>query len=439
MATAAVGNPAFQKLFCGFSKELNWRLTEFTHDPSKLHCCSLCGVISKQALSLPCSHIVCNTCFTCIARDHVCPVDKKPFQRSEAGAVTLSELQLLTSEVRCWNSRNGCNFVGPLHDALAHFHTACEFHTVKCSKCNNDVVRQGMLEHYMHNCTVLRPPPPGRNSWEYGTPYGTLKDIQRATEDIQRLINQLAENQSSLQDCFNNFIETSQEGLRSVNTSIGSQVSRIEEVCQKQEHFNRTSVMAITNIEASMNGLPSMLHHQSRLRNVAPQAFHLSGDKVCWPVENIVQLLDNENLPKIIGEPFLIGGYRARLTVKFDRSKPDTEICAYFSLRPGPNDDNLDWPFIIPLKMSLVHPNNKLKEKRRMVDPVASQYPEIFVRPTEDVDHGEGGCLVKRSEMEEYILEGALVLCVELIRDRDQYSSQFMERLIEAVAGIIQS
>ncbi|XP_064480461.1 uncharacterized protein LOC135393979 [Ornithodoros turicata] len=449
MATAATENVTFVKTLSGFTKEVNWRPTEFTTPIPRIRCCNLCSVVPREARVLRCSHVFCKACYDRIANsDFVCPLDDKHFSESQANVIEFSQLQLLTREVRCWNRGNGCMFVGHLSDALAHFHEACDFHMVTCAKCNSSVVQREILEHYKRRCAEENPrrarvsqqrnqsgESPGHTTPASG--HSTLDNVLQIARNIEGMINQLADNQASLQDSLNNFTVSTRDGLREVSCSILNQTSQIGQVSEKQDEFNSMSKNTMTNIEVSLKGLPGMLHHQNRLKNVAPQTFHLSSDKVCWPIEDIMRHIQNESLQKIMGEPFMLGGYRVRLTLKFDRSESDMEICLYFSLRPGPNDADQDWPFIIPLKMSLVPPNEKIKEKKRLIDPVSSRYPEIFRRPTEDVDHGEGGCIVKRSEMEPYVIEGTLLVCIELIRDRDVHNALFMEAVVEAVAGLL--
>ncbi|XP_075526492.1 uncharacterized protein LOC142558221 [Dermacentor variabilis] len=70
---------------------VNWRPTRFAVGGLHPYACSLCGVIPKHTLLLPCEHALCETCKSGSLEDDggVCPLDQEPFVEDECGRIPL--------------------------------------------------------------------------------------------------------------------------------------------------------------------------------------------------------------------------------------------------------------------------------------------------------------------------------------------------------------
>ncbi|KAL1445927.1 hypothetical protein MTO96_028975 [Rhipicephalus appendiculatus] len=110
--------------------------------------CVLCGAVHAKVWPLPCLHIVCDSCRSCLimnltesalgdgeALDEtvlyrpcaVCPVDCLPFQLAnlyiEPGDLSFVEGEL----VLCLHAELGCQFVGQLRHLEHHHNNDCAF------------------------------------------------------------------------------------------------------------------------------------------------------------------------------------------------------------------------------------------------------------------------------------------------------------------------
>lgn len=72
----------FEYVISGFSDLLNWRSVRFEESLPAVRLCSVCGVLPKLVILLPCGHTLCGFCSQgSIANDRICPLDRKGFRR----------------------------------------------------------------------------------------------------------------------------------------------------------------------------------------------------------------------------------------------------------------------------------------------------------------------------------------------------------------------
>lgn len=139
---------------------VNWRPTRFVDGVPYYHSCGLCNVIPRKTVLLPCSHVLCQSCYRgSITEDDggdgrggVCPLDEDPFEVHQCARIRLTATKLNSFRAYCWNQENGCEYVGTLQEVLAHCEEQCTFHTVACPRCRENVLHAELPAHYVAGC-----------------------------------------------------------------------------------------------------------------------------------------------------------------------------------------------------------------------------------------------------------------------------------------------
>ncbi|KAG0422017.1 hypothetical protein HPB47_002136 [Ixodes persulcatus] len=148
----------------GFSDALDWRPC-FSQEPIiDQSACTMCGVVSRKAVRLSCTHMLCSECHEkCVKRNSTCPLG-----------------------VACWNATSGCDFIGPTSSLLDHYRQ-CAFHVVSCLRCKSSVLRSVIAGHYKDGCSVSpTTPAPDKDpvNLTYGQIEQTSKELREATLQI---------------------------------------------------------------------------------------------------------------------------------------------------------------------------------------------------------------------------------------------------------------
>ncbi|XP_065305733.1 uncharacterized protein [Dermacentor albipictus] len=140
---------------CGFASGLNWRPVKFMQRLETTRVCRLCGVVPQSIAVLPCAHLMCGSCLDGCASEggHACPLDKISFvAESDVSWITFHQKHMEKLQVSCWNTHNGCDFVGPAGELLDHFEKRCSFHATRCPRCRDAVLRKDLPRHYEAGC-----------------------------------------------------------------------------------------------------------------------------------------------------------------------------------------------------------------------------------------------------------------------------------------------
>ncbi|XP_077492938.1 uncharacterized protein LOC144104028 [Amblyomma americanum] len=134
---------------------LSWRPTRFVVDTLHPYVCSLCGLIPKTTVLLPCAHALCEHCKTGSIQDGaggVCPLDEESFDEKECSRNSLAARRINRLKAYCWNQEQGCPFVDTLPSVLRHYEEECSFHAVECPRCGNSVPLSDLVTHYRAGC-----------------------------------------------------------------------------------------------------------------------------------------------------------------------------------------------------------------------------------------------------------------------------------------------
>ncbi|XP_075525307.1 uncharacterized protein LOC142557391 [Dermacentor variabilis] len=169
---------------------VNWRPMRFVDEVPKSRVCSLCRMIPRRTVLLPCSHAMCPSCHATTLEGGVgrCPLDQVQFEDEECVAHVFPTPKANTLKVYCWNEDRGCEFVGTVEDLLRHYENECTFHTIECLRCGGGVLHKDLPTHYATGCTGGFPSAAARLPGSESTVL-THRDLSRALEDLKLLLS----------------------------------------------------------------------------------------------------------------------------------------------------------------------------------------------------------------------------------------------------------
>nr|XP_037273753.1 TNF receptor-associated factor 3-like [Rhipicephalus microplus]XP_037290659.1 TNF receptor-associated factor 3-like [Rhipicephalus microplus] len=144
--------------FCDHAVEgVNWRPTRFADEVPSSRVCALCRTIPRSTVQLPCSHVMCRSCYAAISQGcgGRCPLDQEQFREAQCVNYDFLTENGNALKVYCWNETRGCEYEGAVEDMLRHFENKCIFHAVECSRCGEAVCHKELATHYMAGCRSL--------------------------------------------------------------------------------------------------------------------------------------------------------------------------------------------------------------------------------------------------------------------------------------------
>lgn len=139
----------------GFLRGVDWRPTQLRDPLARSLVCSLCGVVPRRTASLPCSHVLCESCLEGSmegAVDGRCLLDERHFLPAQIVWNAIRPEDVITAKVRCWNAASGCDYAGPVRGLLDHFEKDCAFHVAMCPRCHVMQTRTQLPAHYRAGC-----------------------------------------------------------------------------------------------------------------------------------------------------------------------------------------------------------------------------------------------------------------------------------------------
>lgn len=121
--------------FCDHAVEgVNWRPTRFADEVPSSRVCALCRTIPRSTVQLPCSHVMCRSCYAAISQGcgGRCPLDQEQFREAQCVNYDFLTENGNALKVYCCNETRGCEYEGAVEDMLRHFENKCIFHAVEC-------------------------------------------------------------------------------------------------------------------------------------------------------------------------------------------------------------------------------------------------------------------------------------------------------------------
>ncbi|XP_029832069.2 uncharacterized protein LOC8052203 [Ixodes scapularis] len=358
----------------GFQTGLNWRSLAFEKPPPAIRVCSLCGVVPRTTLVLPCSHAFCEPCFAATeGKGRVCPLDGHAYDQDTVGRLQLPPDQVLRLRAACWNP--GCCFVGPVSGLLEHFEEHCAFHRVSCNRCHQDVLRHDLVQHYAEGCSSATSVQ-GGGSREAGL---LCSDILKASAEFRRSFTELRDGYYELQASLNT-LSGEMKHSRSETNAAAASVSRLlqAELAALKAQLEALQcrgtgdvpVPAPTPTPEPVPREPRQLSDalyiigSSEEANASLESGGIRSDdpqrarRALWSVSNMASLCAQASRcgqTLSCSDVFSLDGYMARLEIHLRCVDCVLFVRPCFRLCRGANDAVLEWPFKKTLSVKLAH------------------------------------------------------------------------------------
>uniref|UniRef100_V5HYD8 Putative tnf receptor-associated factor 6-b n=1 Tax=Ixodes ricinus TaxID=34613 RepID=V5HYD8_IXORI len=444
----------------GFFDSLDWRPLYFQESSVAHIVCSLCGLVSRNVLRLPCEHTLCSECHEeSQRRGSTCPLDKESFAKENIVHLDISEGYILKRTVACGNAPNGCDFIGQASRLVDHY-KQCSFHVVPCPRCQSSVLRTELVGHCKDGCSSASTTPvpiPYYINVNYDnleiTSSERKREMLKISEDLSRLqtsLNQWLEEVRTLEKNTNKELkdamlkisddlsglhtsveecqedvegcrEDAREAARNSKEQLEAQLSRLSEqlVRIETQSFAAVNKELKVAIEDTMKThMPQGLRAQYEelmnvtksvsdyvLGNCANKEFH-------WYFKGWEDLKKSalETGLKSTDSPFLyLCGYNVCHNIKLKKKEGQTIVGMFMSIHQGVNDSKLEWPFSKTYKLGVIHPKDKAKRKIGKIDASKHSDEEYFQMPKQGGNRGYGATLTANElESEGFVNDDAL-------------------------------
>ncbi|KAL1438834.1 hypothetical protein MTO96_047757 [Rhipicephalus appendiculatus] len=262
---------------------VNWRPTRFAVDGLHPYACSLCGVIPKHTLLLPCEHALCETCKSGSVEDDggVCPLDQEPFVEDECGRIPLPLRKLGSLKPK------GCPFVDTLPALLRHFEEECSFHAVECPRCGEVALHANLVAHYKAGCLGRAPSVTDDEPPRYDSVL-RVSDINATLGEFNALLNQLYQDQlPTMESKMNEITElVTNHGalLRELSQTVRETQQSL--TCRQMEAAQQLSATFDEKLQSQVDTLCA------RLRNVTPEEERGAPMPWCQEKRHVLRRLD---------------------------------------------------------------------------------------------------------------------------------------------------
>ncbi|KAH7981058.1 hypothetical protein HPB49_021214 [Dermacentor silvarum] len=358
----------------GFGGFLEQRRITFTEPLAAVRVCSICGLVPSSTQLLPCCHVVCDgPCGRQVKAAGSCPLDGRHVTTSSVVPFKFEQSELEQLLVRCLNGAANCTFTGKLSDLGEHL-LACECDSVECSKCGGRVRRNEAASHSRTCCdsaTSMTRVVSGTNALV------AVEDTARMKQDLEKL-REFVSKEEAAKDAIVNDVNCLGERAARLEAQLMSVVKEIADLnCPSPEVFPHGQYY-------TASGRGSAITFCKLREQSSPSMYRVEG-KLCT-----------------------LQGYTFYVTCYVDS-------CYKFelTLRSGPWDDYVDWPFA--KRVTLIIPHLRVAGKDIRLLGQASygvQKPGRGARNT-----GIPFAIVPKAQINEdnYIIGGKLYLHVEFM------------------------
>ncbi|KAM7313594.1 TNF receptor-associated factor 6-like [Ixodes scapularis] len=209
----------------GFSDTLDWRPLYFEESSAAHSACSLCRLVSRTVLKLPCEHTLCLECHEeSQRRGSTCPLDEEPFDDDNIAHLDISGGYMLKRTVACGNAPNGCDFIGQASRLVDHY-KQCSFHVVPCPRCQSSVLRTELVGHCKGGCSSASTTP-------VPIPYYinvNYDHLEITSSELKREMFKISENLSCLQTGLNQWFEEVRTLEKNTNKELNDATLKISD------------------------------------------------------------------------------------------------------------------------------------------------------------------------------------------------------------------
>ncbi|KAM7293915.1 uncharacterized protein ISCGN_023487 [Ixodes scapularis] len=337
----------------GFAPGLNWRPLDIVQPLPAHRVCGLCGVIARRAAVLPCTHVLCETCYEgAVACGSLCPLDGDTHDADSVERLDLQPAFILNLRVLCWNSGHGCDFAGPVSALLEHFENDCVHHRAPCPRCHQDVPRLHLVQHCADNCS----PASGERRVEPTRP--VLSDLEKACAEFRQSFAELRDQNYELQSSLNSVAqnmklghlpETTQRLLVALPDILkGDRVAPIVEMMPSSSTASAEIVGEVSRFSVRLSTAP----FRPNETHGRVSTFHSGGiRKVRFRVADLKAVLKEHIL---FSKVFFTEGYKTFFKLKWDIAGDMFCLHVFLCIISGGVQNGTRWPFIKPFTVKIV-------------------------------------------------------------------------------------
>ncbi|KAL5491326.1 hypothetical protein EMCRGX_G016596 [Ephydatia muelleri] len=117
--------------------------------------CPACLSAMRNPVQTECGHLFCRGCLEPIldGPNPLCPLDKTPISAAGVFPDNACKREILSLDVYCDASKNGCPWFGPLKELDSHSQ-GCEYSDVLCRQCGLNVQNRTFSVHQTKECPM---------------------------------------------------------------------------------------------------------------------------------------------------------------------------------------------------------------------------------------------------------------------------------------------
>eukprot|EP00731_Ephydatia_muelleri_P015032 Em0008g752a len=119
------------------------------------HECPICLSAMRNPVQTECGHLFCRGCLEPIldGPNPLCPLDKTAISTAGVFPDNACKREILSLDVYCDASKNGCPWIGPLKELDSHSQ-GCEYSDVLCRQCGLNVQNRTFSVHQTKECPM---------------------------------------------------------------------------------------------------------------------------------------------------------------------------------------------------------------------------------------------------------------------------------------------
>ncbi|KAM7311812.1 TNF receptor-associated factor 6-like [Ixodes scapularis] len=446
----------------GFSDTLDWRPLYFQEFSVAHSACSLCDLVSRNVVRLPCDHTLCSECHEESQRQgSTCPLDEESFADNKTVHLDISEGYILKRTVACGNAPNGCDFIGQASGLLDHY-KQCSFHVVPCPKCQSSVLRTELVGHCKDGCSSASTTP-------VPIPYFinvNYDNLEIISSELKREMFKISENLSCLQTSLNQWFEevrtlekSTNKELKDTTLKISDHLSglhtSVEQCREDVEGCREDAREAARKTNEQLEAQSSILSEQ--LVRIETQGFAAANKELKVAIEDTVkthmaeelraQYEELMNVTKSVSACVLgfcgakelhwylkgwkdlkksaldtgsvvtdsplqyVCGYNVCIFIHVTEYKGQAWLWMNMRIHPGVNDSKLEWPFSKTYMLGVIHPKDKAKREIHVVNASKYSYSDSFQMPKLNGNPDNGLCFSSTAntlEKEGFVNEDSL-------------------------------
>ena len=314
--------------------------------------CAICQEISSNPHQTACGHLFCGECINKSSNDNkelsVCPTCRDANYNPRPDEFTNKMIKGLT--VKCPESKQGCNWQGPLGDVSDHTPKKCSYRVVLCEHCGHKVVPGTPVTSHLMVCAELPISCPGN--------CGDSIQRKRIPDHLSRCPNVLVPCKYAKIGCNEVFPRKDISGHLEDKKDYHHSIS-----CDKTLQLSEAYTSLCSLLKESGVRLPRTLEAVMHKPWLCPTAQPNLIPPAVFKMENVAKLMSSDK--EWFSDNFCshLGGYGLFMMVHVNGRTEHAKgkyVSVYIGLKTDVNSGVVTWPFVGSFTYSLL---NQLEDK----------------------------------------------------------------------------